>query len=1186
MPAQPTRLTPVEPDPAEPRPVEPQLVTARLSDRPAVEIVIPVHNEEADVGPSVRRLHAFLLDGFPFSFQITIVDNASTDRTWALAEELATRLPGVGATRLPAKGRGRALRAAWSTSRATVVAYMDVDLSTDLGALLPLVAPLISGHSDVAIGSRLAPGARVVRGPKRELISRCYNLLLRATLRTRFSDAQCGFKAVRADVAHRLLPYVEDTAWFFDTELLVLAERSGLRIHEVPVDWVDDPDSRVAIVPTALADLRGIARVARGLLTRRLPVRVLRAELARPPLPGRPRGADDGAVLVPSPSITGDRPMTTVPAADSGDRPDPADADPAAAAVQAVPAVPAIPSQPHGDGRAAAEPAVEMPAPTASGVLAPGEPVLAAGATTTPPPPGPGPAGWRSWPGRLVRGRPGDPSWVQPALLVLLAATAALYLWDLGASGYGNTFYAAAVQAGTLSWKAMFFGSLDSSNYITVDKPPASLWLMALSGRIFGFSSWSMLVPDALCGVASVGVLFAAVRRVAGPRAGLLAGLLCALTPVAALMFRFNNPDALLVLTMVVGGYCVTRAVERGSWRWILLAGVAVGFGFLTKMLQAFLVLPAFALVYLIAAPPAFLRRVGHVLLGGVGVVVGAGWWVATVELWPSGSRPFVGGSQNDSELGLAFGYNGFGRIFGGDGNRGGAPRGGAATSALRDALTRRAATGDLPGFPGGNGAPGRGGGGFGGFGGSAGIGRLFSQNFGAQISWLLPAALILLVGGLWATRRAARTDLARAGLVLWGGWLVGSGLVFSYMKGTIHEYYSIALAPSVGATVAIGALVLWRDREDLISRLFLAASFGVSGWWAYRLLGRIDWESWLRVPVLVAGVLAALLTLVAAGRPAAATVEVPDPADGSSPVLHGSASPPARRGSLPVLDRFATRGRTSAATVGIAALAGVGLLAGPTAYALDTAGTAHTGATPLAGPGNRGGGAPFAIGARAGGAAGGTGRDENRFGGQGFGGQGFGQGGLPGGFGGQAPGGGALPGGGANQGGGTNQGRGLIPGGGSADGSNPGGDRLGGGTRQNGGPFGGGFGGPDGGSSNAAVTTLLTEGAAGYRWVAAVANSQSAATLELSTGGKPVMAIGGFSGGDPAITLAEFQRDVATRKIHYFLGGGGFGGGLRGGGGSDSEISSWVQKNFTSVTIGGQTLYDLTKPTKPGAAA
>jgi len=238
-----------------------------LPDRRAVEveIVVPVYNEEAQLEASVLRLHAYLSTGFPVSWVLTIVDNASRDRTWGVACRLARELDGVQALHLDGKGRGRALRAAWSASRATVVAYMDVDLSTRLDALLPLVAPLLSGHSDVAIGSRLARGARVVRGPKREVISRVYNLLLRVTLRNRFSDAQCGFKALRADVAGTLLPMVEDEGWFFDTELLVLAEHNGLRIHEVPVDWVDDPDSRVDLVGTAVDDLRGIWRLSRRL---------------------------------------------------------------------------------------------------------------------------------------------------------------------------------------------------------------------------------------------------------------------------------------------------------------------------------------------------------------------------------------------------------------------------------------------------------------------------------------------------------------------------------------------------------------------------------------------------------------------------------------------------------------------------------------------------------------------------------------------------------------------------------------------------------------------------------------------------------------------------------------------------------------------------------------------------------
>jgi putative flippase GtrA len=240
----------------------------------------------------VLRLHAYLAAQFPYRFRITIADNASTDGTAQVARRLAGTLPGVTSVHLTEKGRGRAVKHVWTRSDAAVLAYMDVDLSTDLGALLPLVAPLISGHSDLAIGSRLARGSRIVRGAKREFISRGYNLLLRGTLAARFSDAQCGFKAIRSDVAERLLPMVEDTGWFFDTEMLVLAERAGLRIHEVPVDWVDDPDSRVDIVPTAMADLKGIVRVARALGTGRLPVAALREQLGRDPLPvaGVPAG--------------------------------------------------------------------------------------------------------------------------------------------------------------------------------------------------------------------------------------------------------------------------------------------------------------------------------------------------------------------------------------------------------------------------------------------------------------------------------------------------------------------------------------------------------------------------------------------------------------------------------------------------------------------------------------------------------------------------------------------------------------------------------------------------------------------------------------------------------------------------------------------------------------------------------
>jgi putative flippase GtrA len=263
--------------------------------RAQVEIVIPVRNEERDLAASVRRLHAFLRDQFPIGTRITIADNGSTDGTWTQASALQAELPAVQAVRLERPGRGGALRAVWSASDADVCAYMDVDLSTDLNALFPLLAPLLSGHSDVAIGTRLARGARVVRGPRREFISRCYNLLLHATLGTGFSDAQCGFKAIRAEAARQLLPLTTDYGWFFDTELLVLAERAGLRIHEVPVDWIDDPDSRVKVVSTALGDLRGIIRLGTGLARGTIRVPLLRSP-SPPGLPGQSQPADGNRI--------------------------------------------------------------------------------------------------------------------------------------------------------------------------------------------------------------------------------------------------------------------------------------------------------------------------------------------------------------------------------------------------------------------------------------------------------------------------------------------------------------------------------------------------------------------------------------------------------------------------------------------------------------------------------------------------------------------------------------------------------------------------------------------------------------------------------------------------------------------------------------------------------------------------
>ncbi|MCE0763390.1 glycosyltransferase family 39 protein [Pseudonocardia kujensis] len=499
--------------------------------------------------------------------------------------------------------------------------------------------------------------------------------------------------------------------------------------------------------------------------------------------------------------------------------------------------------------------------------------------------------------------------WHRPAYALLLVGTAVLYLQNIAISGWGNSFYAAAVQAGTQNWTALFFGSLDSGNAITVDKPPASLWIMALSGRLFGFSSWSMLAPQALMAVASVALLSAAVRRVAGPGAGLLAGLVLALTPVAVLMFRFNNPDAFLVLLLVLAGYCTVRALEKASWRWLLLTGLVLGFAFLAKMLQAFLVVPGFAFAYLWAAPTTIGKRIRDVLVAGVGIVVGAGWWLLAVALWPVDARPYIGGSTNNTPLELAFGYNGLGRIFGGEGNRGGGGFRGAERAFDRGAggfPGGAEAAGGFPGAPGGD-MPGGGPGGAM-FGGGTGLGRLFSTSFGTQISWLLPAALILLVAALWFTRRAPRTDRMRGSLLLWGGWTVVTVLVFSFMSGTIHPYYSVALAPGIAALVALGGREVWRARDTWTGRGALAVTSAVTAVWAFVMLG---WSPtflpWLRWVILVVGLVAAAAVLIPAGRR-----------------------------------------RWGAAVAGAAVLAGI---AAPTASAAVTAGTAHTGSIPSAGP-------------------------------------------------------------------------------------------------------------------------------------------------------------------------------------------------------------------------------------------
>lgn len=427
----------------------------------------------------------------------------------------------------------------------------------------------------------------------------------------------------------------------------------------------------------------------------------------------------------------------------------------------------------------------------------------------------------------------GRPRWVTPALLALLAATAVLYLWGLGSSGWTNSYYAAAAQAGTQDLTAWLFGSHDAGNAITVDKPPAALWVMALSGRLFGFNAFTMLVPQALMGVGAVALLYAAVRRCSGPAAGLIAGAVLALTPVAALMFRYNNPDALLVLLLVAAAYCVVRATEVASVKWLALAGCLIGFAFLTKMLQAFLVAPGLALAFLVAAPVGRWQRVRSLTVGAAALVFSAGWYVVLVSLWPRQSRPYIGGSTDNNLLHLAFGYNGIQRMVGGGPNG----RVGQGMSGLF-------------------------------FGGEPGIGRMFGMSMGTEASWLLPAALIGLAAGLWLTRRAARTDRVRACLLLWGGWLLVTAAVFSFMDGTIHPYYTVALAPAIAALVGISVCELWRVRDQLWWRLVLASMSAATGVWAFILLDRTPaWLPALRWIVLTGSVIAALMLAAGAHR-------------------------------------------------------------------------------------------------------------------------------------------------------------------------------------------------------------------------------------------------------------------------------------------------------------------------------
>ncbi len=734
----------------------------------------------------------------------------------------------------------------------------------------------------------------------------------------------------------------------------------------------------------------------------------------------------------------------------------------------------------------------------------------------------------RSLPQRILLGHENAPRWARPALWGVLLLATAVYCYGLGRNGDANSYYAAAVLSGTKSWSAAFFGSLDTGNFITVDKPPFALWLMELSCRVLGFGSWQMLLPIALSGVAAVGVLYSAVRRSFGHAAATVAALVLAITPITVAINRDNNPDPVLVLLTVAAAWFCLEAIRSGRTMPLVWTAILVGFAFNTKMLAAYMVLPAFFAAHLFAARGALRSRIRTLLIAGVALVVSSGWWMVTVDSIPAADRPFVGSSTKDTVWDLVTGYNGLARITGDSGGAGGGGGGGGAN-----------------------------------FGGTAGAGRLFNDILGGQISWLIPFAAIACVGAVVLRGRRRRTDIQRASLVLWGVWLLTHYVTFSFADGTFHPYYTTMLAPSIAALTGAGGVALLRAfrSRSVAWAWVLPLAVAVTAVWAIVLLRRDSgFDGWLW-PVIAVLAVAAVAVLLAAR----------------------AGTPFAGRGS---------RNRARLLAVGaIAAL--VALLAGPAAYAADTvtAGSIQ-GVNPTGGPATGGG---------MGGGMGGLGG--------GFPGGGDFAGGRTGGFGGERPSGteGGFPGGGAaggaEQGGGTSaqggpaDGSGELPGGeaaprstGAAGGELPG--RSSGGTTgapTTGGAGGGGGGAPGGmGGVSTALLSYLEAHQDGATWLVATASAQSAAAIILQSGGKAAIGMGGFTGDDPAMTLAKLKGYLASGKLHYVLldgtgttgatsgttgatagtAAGGFGGapGGMGGGQANAAATSYVTSTCTVV--------------------
>jgi len=429
---------------------------------------------------------------------------------------------------------------------------------------------------------------------------------------------------------------------------------------------------------------------------------------------------------------------------------------------------------------------------------------------------------------QIFTGAPDDPRWARPALWAILVLATALYAWNMSSIS-GNTFYNAAVYSGTKSWKAFFFGALDSGSFITVDKPPFALWVMGLSARVFGYGTWQLMLPMVAVGTGSVALLYRMVKRDFGAVAGTIAALALTLTPITVAITRDTNPDPILVFLMLLGAAALMKSVRTGRLMPLVWSGVAIGFAFNTKMMQAYVVLPVFFLVYLWAAQGSLGKRIRNLAVGTVALVVSSAWWMVVVDLIPASSRPYIGGSTDNTVWDLVIGYNGFGRIFG-------------ASSSVGSQ---------------GNGAS---------FGGDAGLYRLFNSIMGGQISWLIPFALIALIAGLVLRGRAPRTDAKRAALMLWGGWFVLHYLTFALAEGTFHPYYVTAMAPGIAALAGIGGVMLYKAfREGSAAKWawVLPAAIAASTVWSVVLLQRVSGSGTLyTVAEVVAGVAGAVAVI------------------------------------------------------------------------------------------------------------------------------------------------------------------------------------------------------------------------------------------------------------------------------------------------------------------------------------